>query len=91
MVLNVVEFNMDVRQAVDAPRMHDQWLPDHVRVEPAHGDATRAARSTTLRGMGHRLSQPRRQGDAHSIWIDPATGEIVAAADQRISGSAAGY
>jgi hypothetical protein len=32
-----------------------------------------------------------QQGDAQSIWIDPETDEIVAAADRRISGSAAGY
>ena len=90
MVINVVDYKMDVRQAVDAPRLHHQWLPDQVRVEPALATQHEGA-IETLMGMGHRFSQPRRQGDAHSIWIDPATGEIVAAADLRISGSAAGY
>ncbi len=90
-VLNVVEFDMDVRQAVDAPRMHEPWLPDHVRVEPAmamrHGESLDA-----LKAMGHTIVDSQRtQGDAHTIWIDPQTGEIVAAADKRISGSAAGY
>jgi gamma-glutamyltranspeptidase / glutathione hydrolase len=90
-VINVVDFEMDVRQAVDAPRLHQQWFPDEVRVEPAllneHADAV-----ARLREMGHHFAdKPARQGDAHSIWIDPQTGEIVGAADRRIMGSAAGY
>jgi len=38
-----------------------------------------------------RAAQGGAQGDAHTIWIDPETGEITAAADRRISGSAAGF
>ncbi len=90
-VLNVVEFEMDVRQAIDAPRMHEQWLPDYVRVEPAM--ATRQGEAlAALETMGHTIVEGMHtQGDAHTIWIDPQTSEIVAAADKRISGSAAGY
>jgi len=32
-ILNVVEFDMTMQQAVDAPRLHHQWLPDHIRME----------------------------------------------------------
>jgi gamma-glutamyltranspeptidase/glutathione hydrolase len=90
-VVNVVDFEMPIREAVAAPRLHHQWLPDQVRYEPGlaadHSDAMAA-----LRALGHVFARsPAVQGDAHSIWIDPTTGEIVAAADKRISGDAAGY
>ncbi len=91
LVVNVVDFKMDVRQAIDVPRLHHQWLPDEVRIEPAlaeeHPDLVEQ-----LQAMGHRFApRPARQGDAHSIWIDPRSGRITAAADGRISGDAAGY
>ena len=40
--------------------------------------------------MGHRI-EGTKQGDAHSIWVDPKTGEYNGAEDRRISGKAAGY
>jgi gamma-glutamyltranspeptidase/glutathione hydrolase len=88
-LVNVLDFDMDLRSAVDAPRMHHQWLPDRLRFEPdlPQRQETMAA----LEKMGHVLDRPGRQGDAHSIWIDPKTGELVGAADRRISGKAAGY
>jgi gamma-glutamyltranspeptidase/glutathione hydrolase len=90
-MLNVMEFEMDVRAAVDAPRLHEPWLPDQVRVEAAlareHGAAV-----DELKAIGHAISESRgAQGDAHTIGIDRETGEITAAADRRISGSAAGF
>jgi gamma-glutamyltranspeptidase / glutathione hydrolase len=91
MVVNVVDFDMDIRAAVDAPRLHHGWFPDRVRIEPGLPE-DHAAVIEQLRGMGHHFGpEPLRQGDAQSIWIDPETNEIVAAADRRISGSAAGY
>ncbi len=91
MVVNVVEFDMPIRQAVDAARMHHAWLPDRVRIEPSlleeHPQAVER-----LRELGHEFAdKPARQGDAHSIWIDPKSGEITGAADRRTSGAAAGY
>jgi gamma-glutamyltranspeptidase/glutathione hydrolase len=90
MVVNVVDFHMDLRAAVDAPRLHHQWLPDRVKIEAAlardHPDTIAA-----LRRMGHRVEEEESQGDAHSIWIDPATGDLVGAADKREDGRAAGY
>ena len=56
-ILNVVDFRMNIQEAVDAPRIHDQWLPDVTNVEryAASPDTARV-----LQGMGHRLedSQP---------------------------------
>jgi gamma-glutamyltranspeptidase/glutathione hydrolase len=90
MVVNVVDFDMDIRSAVDAPRLHHGWFPDQARIEPGlledHSSAI-----DRLRAMGHAFAKPTRQGDAPSIWIDPVTNEIVGAADRRIRGSAAGY
>jgi gamma-glutamyltranspeptidase/glutathione hydrolase len=89
-LINVLDFNMDVRSAVDAPRLHHQWFPDQLRVEPElvrdHGSALEA-----LRQWGHRMAPPAKQGDAHTIWVDPKSRIFVGAADRRTSGSAAGY
>jgi gamma-glutamyltranspeptidase/glutathione hydrolase len=90
MTVNVVDYGMDLRSAVDAPRLHHQWLPDEVRLEPGLLEK-HAETVAQLQKMGHVTKGPAVQGDAHSIWIDPKTGEITAAADKRISGSAAGY
>jgi gamma-glutamyltranspeptidase/glutathione hydrolase len=86
-VVNVVDFDMDVRAAVDAPRLHHPWLPDEVRFE---GVAEYKEAVAKLRAMGHTVSGIR-QGDAHTIWIDPKTGAYLGAADRRISGKVAAY
>jgi gamma-glutamyltranspeptidase/glutathione hydrolase len=86
-VVNVIDFEMDIRAAVDAPRLHHQWFPDVVRFE---GIAEHAELVKQLRAMGHKVSGTK-QGDAHSIWVDPRTGLYYGAEDRRISGRAAGY
>jgi gamma-glutamyltranspeptidase/glutathione hydrolase len=86
-VLNVIEFDMDIRAAVDAPRLHQQWFPDEVRFE---GTADHRDAVEKLRSMGHQV-YGSRQGDAHSIWVDPKTGTYHGAEDRRLSGKAAGY
>ncbi|MDX2059419.1 MAG: gamma-glutamyltransferase [Gemmatimonadales bacterium] len=79
-VLNVVAFRMDVRQAVDFPRFHSQWLPDQVMFET---DAIPEATVAALRAMGHTIRVGGRIGDGHSIMIDPATGAAIGANDRR--------
>ena len=66
-VLGVTEFGLDGRQAVDAARMHHQWLPDTVRIE--EGGVTREVLAA-LKAMGHNVTVQGRQGDAHTIWVD---------------------
>jgi gamma-glutamyltranspeptidase/glutathione hydrolase len=87
-VLNVIDFGMDVQAAVDAPRMHHAWFPDELRMErlQTHREVVEA-----LRAIGHHVVIERSQGDAHSILVDPATGAYRGAADRRIMGKAAGY
>jgi gamma-glutamyltranspeptidase/glutathione hydrolase len=89
-LMNTIDFDMDAQTAVDAPRLHHQWLPDVIKIEA--GLASRYPQAIEqLRRMGHAVAESDQQGDAHSIALDPVTGEITAAADGRISGKAAGY
>lgn len=78
-VLNLVDFEMDVQEAVDAKRIHHQWFPDRISVEAGMDPATVKA----LRDMGHTVRMRGTQGRAHSIVIDPATNERVGVADPR--------
>ncbi len=87
-VVNVVDFDMDIRAAVDAARIHHQWFPDKLRFE---NDSEYPETVERLRKMGHQVTDISKQGDAHSIWIDPKTGTYQGAADKRISGKASGY
>lgn len=90
-VVNVIDFRMDLRAAVDAPRLHHQWLPDVVKIERSLAQA-HPETVAGLRRLGHRVREERdEQGDAHSIRIDWATGELLGAADKREDGSAAGF
>ncbi len=67
-VLNVTEFGMDGRQAVDAARMHHQWLPDSTTLEEG---AVSEAVLARLKEMGHNVRQQGRQGDGHTIMVEP--------------------
>jgi gamma-glutamyltranspeptidase/glutathione hydrolase len=86
-VLNVLEFDMEIRAAVNAPRLHHQWFPDQALFEGADAHP-RVVKQ--LRKMGHDVVGKAKQGDAHSIWLNARTGWYVGAADHRQSGSAVG-
>jgi gamma-glutamyltranspeptidase/glutathione hydrolase len=78
--LNIMDFGMPIQQAVDAGRLHHQWLPDRLTIE-ANG-ATPAV-VDQLKMMGHNVVMAGRQGSAQSIGIDPVTGERIGAPDRR--------
>ena len=79
-VLNVLEFGLDGRAAVDAPRTHHAWLPDALVLEGERwAPDTRAA----LEAMGHTVRTAGLQGDAHSIALDPAGGRRLGVPDHR--------
>jgi gamma-glutamyltranspeptidase/glutathione hydrolase len=80
-VLNVTEFGMNAREAVDAPRMHHQWLPDSTTIE---ANTVPEATLERLRAMGHTITiRVQDQGDGHSILVDPRTGIAYGANDKR--------
>jgi gamma-glutamyltranspeptidase/glutathione hydrolase len=86
MVLNIAEFDLDLEQALAAPRSHHQWLPDRLAIEERLKDEQVIA---TLKAMGHSASMGGTQGQVHAILIDPATGARVAAPDPRSSDAGA--
>jgi gamma-glutamyltranspeptidase / glutathione hydrolase len=88
-IVNVVDFDMNIQQAVDAPRIHHQWLPDEIAYEPfgMSADTFRA-----LESRGHRLTEkPRYMGDAQGIMIEEKTGIRLGASDPRNYGEPVGY
>ena len=87
-VLNVLEFGLPARDAVDAPRLHHQWLPDRLVLEAAIG-RKHPGLAESLRQYGHAVQTRPRQGDAHTIYVTPE-GTQVGVADRRRSGAAMG-
>lgn len=88
-IVNVVDFGMNIFEAIDAARFHHQWLPDVLRIEK-WGTTVDSAR--LLREMGHRIEWNDGQGRAMGIIIDPETGFRMGAADPRSPNRAAvGY
>jgi gamma-glutamyltranspeptidase/glutathione hydrolase len=88
-ITNVIDYEMNIQQAIDAPRIHHQWLPDELVGEPfgLSGDTQRA-----LTGRGHTLAKKRYLGDAEGIMIEEKTGVRLGATDPRRSdGLAVGY
>jgi gamma-glutamyltranspeptidase/glutathione hydrolase len=85
-LVNAIDFDKPIAEAVAAPRVHDQWLPDEVVVERTLSpDIVRA-----LEARGHKVRVGPTMGSAHSIAVTPAG--MVGAADSRAKGAlAAGY
>lgn len=88
-ITNVIDFEMNIQQAIDAPRVHHQWLPDEIIGEPygLSGDTQLA-----LTSRGHKLGKQRYLGDAEGIMVEEKTGTRLGATDPRRSdGLAIGY
>jgi gamma-glutamyltranspeptidase/glutathione hydrolase len=86
-IVNIVDLGMDVAASIDAPRLHHQWQPDEVVVEPMVPSAMRQA----LEQRGHRVVVRRPATEINAIAADGAGGWI-GAADTRTRGAlAAGY
>jgi gamma-glutamyltranspeptidase / glutathione hydrolase len=85
-IVNAIDFHMPVGQAVSAPRVHQQWQPDEVDVEPGFAPEILDA----LAKRGHTIAPTPPQTSANSIEVTPDG--YVGAADRRTRGSlAAGY
>lgn len=87
-MLNVIDYGMNIQQAVNAPRIHNQWLPDVTKVEP--GYLTDSAKRK-LEGMGHHFDEVQPWGADEAIRRR-RDGTLGGANDRRRSaGLAAGY
>ena len=94
-LMGVVDYGMNIEEAVNAPRFHNQWLPDQVNVEQWFSpDAVKL-----LEQMGHKVEIGETvAGDWSPYWsdgeciaIDPKTGERLGGSDGRNNGKAVGY
>ncbi len=89
-LIGVVDFSLDIQEAVNAPRFHHQWLPDQILVEDRLSPDT----MNLLGSKGHKVKVDhswRDWGDGECIMIDPQTGERLGASDGRNNGKAVGY
>ncbi len=94
-LIGVVDYGMNIQEAVNAPRFHNQWLPDVLNVERWFSPDTVQA----LQKMGYKVQVGLGSGeyvspywsDAECIAIDAKTGERLGASDGRNNGKAVGY
>jgi gamma-glutamyltranspeptidase/glutathione hydrolase len=87
-VINWIRLNMEAQAAINAPRFHQQWLPDTVGLEPFISDSVVSG----LEERGYKISPNRRFiGQDEAIGIDPDTKERLGAGDPRREGKAVGY
>jgi gamma-glutamyltranspeptidase / glutathione hydrolase len=94
-LMGVVDYGMNIQEAVNAPRFHNQWMPDLVNVEQWFSPDT----INLLRQMGYNVEIGLRYGtkvapywsDAECIAVDAKTGERLGASDGRGSGKAIGF
>ncbi|UZD64302.1 gamma-glutamyltransferase [Marinobacter sp. AN1] len=86
-LMNVIDHGMNIQSAVEAPRIHHQWLPDEIRIEQGISPDT----IDLLESMGHTVKTRSAMGAIQSVLID-ADGRRWGAADPRRSTSTAqGY
>ena len=94
-LMGVIDYGMNIQEAVNAPRYHNQWLPDTLNVEQWFSPDTVQA----LQKMGYNVQIGLHNGkdvspywsDAECIAVDPKTGERLGASDGRNNGKAVGY
>ncbi|WP_289115890.1 gamma-glutamyltransferase [uncultured Psychrobacter sp.] len=66
-ISNVIDHDMNIAEATHAPRIHDQWLPDEIRIEKALNVDT----VKKLESMGHTVSPKSAMGSTQSIMLTP--------------------
>ena len=95
-IISILDNGLNVQQAADAPRFHHQYLPDALQVEKAFPldvvDALKAMGYAVTRTNEADEKNPGVWGDSEMIYLDPKTGTLLGADDQRHKfGKAAGY
>jgi gamma-glutamyltranspeptidase/glutathione hydrolase len=86
-LLNALVYHLDIQQAVNLPRFHNQWMPDQVLVESTISKDT----DDLLRQAGYKVREVGGLGDCEAIEVDPRTGWRFGASDPRGGGLAVGY
>jgi gamma-glutamyltranspeptidase/glutathione hydrolase len=79
-ILNVIDHGMTIREAVDAPRVHLQWIPDELRIEKNGLSADTAEK---LKAMGYKIQVRANMGDVNAILVDPQSRAFLIASDPR--------
>ncbi len=88
-VVNMIDYDMNFQQAMDAPRIHHQWFPDEILSEP-FGMSTDTR--TALEKLGHKFTEKTGYvASATGIAIEEKTGVRLGAIDARSDGEAVGY
>lgn len=87
-IMNVIDHDLPIQEAVAAPRVHSQWLPDFIYMEP---DAIPPLDQIRLQHAGHSLRVRESIGEANSIFIDPETNIRYSGADVTRGGTEAGF
>lgn len=86
-LINIIDYNMKVSEAVDKGRFHHQWLPDWISYESKGVDSLTLIK---LESMGHQLKERPSIGSVNAVQILP-DGKISGAADRRGYNIACGY
>ena len=87
MVVNSIDYGMNVAEATNAPRFHHQWLPDELRVEKGFSPDT----LKLLEAKGQKVALKEAMGSTQSIMVGP-DGELYGASDPRsVDDLTAGY
>ena len=87
-ILNCIDFKMDIQSAINQPRFHHQWLPDQIDYEE-YGMTLDVKENLIKRGQ--KIGKERSLGRAEGILIDRENNIIFGATDPRGYGSAEGY
>jgi len=87
-LMGVLDYGLDIQQAVNAPRFHHQWQPDEIDVER---NAISPDTIKLLQARGHKVKEQGYWSDGECIAVDPKTGELLGAPDGRSGGKAVGY
>jgi gamma-glutamyltranspeptidase / glutathione hydrolase len=84
-LVNVLDFGMNVQDAVAWPRIHHQWLPDELRMERGFSPDTVAL----LEAHGYHIEMVKSMGEVAAVLVE--NGWLAGAADPRSEGTAEGY
>lgn len=94
-LMGVVDYGMNIQEAVNAPRFHNQWMPDVLSLEqwfsPDTVSVLQRMGYTTEIGLHYGMNVSPYWSDAECIAVDAKTGERLGASDGRGNGKAVGY